>query len=394
MQTRTHYLWDGEIRDHSLEDEYRSDTRKSDFKTIRIACLLTAAAYLSGAVANYLTFGLSMPFVIISTIRVSAFVVALTCFISTYWDSSRQTADRLVFLYFVILVLGDNVELFFTPPGALPELPGLLVIVLVYYMFYPTRLYLMIIGGLLAGVTYSTTAGLVHGSGVPLFANSVIAFLLVNAFGVYHVRTMNRTHRMKFIALRGERESNIRLQEEIAERKKIQQKLFEQATTDELTRVYNRRFFMELAEREFSRSKRHGYGLALIMIDLDHFKAVNDDYGHNMGDLVLEVTAACICQNLRSEDLIGRLGGEEFAVLLPDTDLARAMNTAERIRSALEARPTASEGLEIRITASLGVAAGLPGPEDGLSWWLKLADKALYSAKRNGRNQVVGGPWG
>jgi diguanylate cyclase len=392
MQSQTRYLWNGELSDQSLEYEYSSGVRKTDFKTIRIACLLTATAYLGGALANYLTFGVDLPLIIISAIRIAAFMAALGCFVSTYRTSSRLVVDRLILFYFLILVLGDSVELLFTPSGALPELPGLIVVLLVYYMFYPTRLHLQLTGGVIAGVTYCTVAGLVHGFGVPLFANAILAFLLVNLFGIYHVRTMNRARRMMFVALMRERKTNIRLQGEIDERRKIQQKLFEQATTDELTKVYNRRFFMELAQKELSRSKRHRYELALIMVDLDHFKDVNDNYGHDMGDMVLRTTIDCIRDNLREEDLIGRLGGEEFAVILPETDLAGAVKTSERIRSAIEALTIMHQGVEMRVTASLGVTCGLPDLKSDLDQWLKSADNALYSAKGNGRNQVVAAP--
>ena len=394
MTFHTQYRWNGEIVNQTLEDEYSSNTRPSSFKTIRIACMLTATAYLGGAVANYITFGPSKPFVIIAALRISAFIAALVCTAATRRTASQQKVDHLILLYFAILVIGDSVELFFTPESSLPELPGLLVIVLVYYMFYPTRLHLMIAGGLFAGISYSTTAGLVHGTGAPLFANSIISFMLINGFGIYHVRTMNRVQRKTFIALRSEKELNAQLQKEIAERKKIEQKLFEQATIDALTNAYNRRYFMELAHKEFSRSSRHGRPMALIAMDLDHFKRVNDNYGHDMGDRVLQAVSAQVRESLREEDLMGRLGGEEFAMLLPDTDQDGAMKMAERIRKAIDAEPVRGNGIEVRITASFGIAAGLSGPKSDLPGQLKAADDALYAAKHNGRNQVITGAWG
>lgn len=391
MDAQTKYLWNGSLGDRALEREYCGETQAADFKTLRIACILTSIAYLGAAVANYITFSLSTPFVVISALRVAAFTAAMVTIISTYKTSSRKIVDYLVFINFVIIIICDSVELSYTPSDSLPELPGLVVILLVYYVLFPNRLILVIIGGLSAGISFSATAGLVHGFEVPIFANSIISLALVNAFGAYHVRNRNLALRMKFMALKSERQANVRLQQEIAQKEKIQQELFEQATIDDLTKVYNRRFFLKQAEAEFSRSRRHQISCALIMIDLDHFKAVNDSYGHDTGDLVLQVISARIRENLREEDLMGRLGGEEFAVLLPDTDLAGAMKIAERIRGTLEARPAVKDGTDIKVTASLGAAAGIPGQKGELAGLIKSADDALYSAKHQGRNRAVAG---
>jgi diguanylate cyclase (GGDEF)-like protein len=342
---------------------------------------------LGGGVANYIAFGWSEPFLLISVLRILAFAMSLACFFSTCLASDRRPVDHWILLYFVILVIGETVEMLFTPFQSLRELPTLLIIVLAYYMFYPTRLYYMVFGGLLAELSYCAAVGVAYGV-TPLFTNSIIAFSLVNAFGIYYVRGMNRMQRTKFLALKNEKELNARLQREIAVREKAQQMLFEQATVDALTGAYNRRFFLELAEKEFSRSKRHQQPLALIMIDLDHFKAVNDSHGHDMGDFVLSAMAATFRKDLREEDLIGRLGGEEFAVLLPNTEMSEAMNVAGRIRQRVEGQPVVRGGTIVRITVSLGVRAMIPGPDSDLSQWLKSTDTALYSAKHNGRNQV------
>ena len=125
------------------------------------------------------------------------------------------------------------------------------------------------------------------------------------------------------------------------------------------------------------------------MIDLDHFKAVNDNYGHSAGDKVLKNMANVFSKNLREEDIVGRIGGEEFAVILPEIPQSEVWQTAERIRKAVKNQPVVWSESEIRITASLGVVAGSPREGQELVQWLKKADQALYSAKSLGRNQAV-----
>ena len=157
------------------------------------------------------------------------------------------------------------------------------------------------------------------------------------------------------------------------------------ACTDELTQLANRRSFNDRLTRELSAASRHGYSLALIMADLDHFKNVNDSFGHDAGDRVIEAFAGLLLQAVRREDQPARWGGEEFAILLSHTDAAGGSMVAERIRSAFE--QTRCNGVSLPLTASFGVA-GLVEGDTGESL-LRRADSALMRAKTQGRNRVV-----
>jgi diguanylate cyclase (GGDEF)-like protein len=159
--------------------------------------------------------------------------------------------------------------------------------------------------------------------------------------------------------------------------------------TDALTGLYNRRHFMEHLTREHGRSARYGRPLSCLMIDLDHFKRINDEHGHAVGDIVLKETSRRLSLALRATDMIARLGGEEFGALLPDTDIDGAQNVAERCRELVGATPVVIDGRpHVSVTASFGVAVfdttSMPGPED----LLRAADTALYSSKGRGRNRV------
>lgn len=173
------------------------------------------------------------------------------------------------------------------------------------------------------------------------------------------------------------------------ERQRLVEQLRDQSNTDFLTGLPNRRGFFTLAERHIPNQQRHGYPVAVALFDIDHFKQVNDGYGHVVGDAVLVEVARLCGEQSRRGDVAARYGGEEFVVLMPHTDVASAIQHAERLRHAIEVlRIPLDDGGELRITASFGVAACRPD-DDSLDAAIAAADECLYRAKRQGRNRVV-----
>lgn len=163
-------------------------------------------------------------------------------------------------------------------------------------------------------------------------------------------------------------------------------RLRELALTDELTELLNRRAFDNELQRELGRRRRYGSCFALLMFDIDHFKDVNDTYGHPVGDRVLESLGDLCRQHFRTQDVIARIGGEEFAVLLPETDHEGALEVAERFRSLVEQSTFLLEDTSLRITVSIGVttSTGVESVDELFS----AVDDALYEAKESGRNRV------
>jgi diguanylate cyclase (GGDEF)-like protein/PAS domain S-box-containing protein len=175
---------------------------------------------------------------------------------------------------------------------------------------------------------------------------------------------------------------------DITSEKSAEKRLIEIATTDFLTGLYNRRHFFELSRLEFERSRRNGSPLAMLMIDIDYFKNINDTYGHQAGDAVLESLAGFGKACIRSVDVFGRIGGEEFAMLLPETILENGIAVAERLRDGIERMQIDVDGVIASITVSIGVAcavAGLPDFDEVSA----RSDCALYKAKCDGRNRVA-----
>lgn len=165
------------------------------------------------------------------------------------------------------------------------------------------------------------------------------------------------------------------------------QALIHAATTDPLCDIPNRRAFMDLAEREFERAKRYGRPLSVILFDIDHFKSVNDRFGHSAGDRVLQSVTTCCIGQLRANDRIGRLGGEEFAVFLPETTQEGALTVAERMRKELDRRTIEVGETALSVTASFGIAVRMD-TDKSVDALLQRADLASYRAKSSGRNRI------
>jgi diguanylate cyclase (GGDEF)-like protein len=160
------------------------------------------------------------------------------------------------------------------------------------------------------------------------------------------------------------------------------------ASVDTLTQTHTRRYFIERSEVEFARAKRHGHPLSFIILDLDFFKKINDRYGHLAGDSMLTEIANICKSKIRSIDILGRFGGEEFMLLLPETDLEGAYFAANRIRKAIEATDFIFENSEMSMTVSIGVTGVNKIKDENFDVFLRHADRALYKAKENGRNRV------
>lgn len=178
--------------------------------------------------------------------------------------------------------------------------------------------------------------------------------------------------------------------ERARELRAVMEKLEEVSITDDLTQIYNHRYLISRLHYEFERAKRYGFTISFIMLDIDHFKKYNDNNGHLAGDDALRKVAKLIHGAIRETDIVGRYGGEEFAVILLHSDMAQMTEVAERIRRAIEEAPFPNEELQPmgRITVSIGgscLCDGMMTMED----LIKSADEALYRAKRNGRNQVI-----
>ena len=162
------------------------------------------------------------------------------------------------------------------------------------------------------------------------------------------------------------------------------------ANYDALTKIYNRRKLIEEAERELHKAQRYNRYISFLMFDIDHFKIINDNYGHLAGDEVLRQLGRTCSTRIRCTDILGRYGGEEFLIVLSETNKENALQVAENIRKAVADMKIVYEGETIQITVSIGIESALINNEDYIiDKLISNADRALYQAKKNGRNQTV-----
>jgi len=178
------------------------------------------------------------------------------------------------------------------------------------------------------------------------------------------------------------------IERDLTRYKRMESQLINMALFDSLTGAISRPAFMDQSDKELARSKRYHRPLSVMMIDIDHFKSINDNYGHAAGDNVLQIFVEAVQEAIRTTDFLGRVGGEEFALLLPDTSAKSAYHLAERVRERITKYPYLAGDMLIEVTASLGVAE-LQKTDIDIKALLHRADEALYKAKQNGRNRVT-----
>jgi diguanylate cyclase (GGDEF)-like protein len=160
------------------------------------------------------------------------------------------------------------------------------------------------------------------------------------------------------------------------------------STPRSITGIYNRRHFLTLADREWTRSRRYGRPLSLLIFDIDYFKAINDRFGHEVGDQVIVHTTTLVKERKRDTDVLARIGGEEFALLLPETSLPQANDVADRLRANIEHSPLGITYGSVAATVSIGVSAATPAMSE-FADLMRAADRAFYDAKHAGRNRVA-----
>jgi diguanylate cyclase (GGDEF)-like protein len=327
-------------------------------------------------------------------------VLVLSAFLGLLpWDAAIHGGAAivaLVALFFALFRTGLNLRL--SDPSLTTEQVAAAILVLAYIMYHagPMRgaFTVFYVVAMLFGVLRLNAARLMVLAVIALIAHGVVLQLsalrdpamnlkaAVTEFAVLAIV-------LPWFAAMGGYVSRlrVRLSDSHRELKGALERMGEIAVRDELTGAYNRRFLMEALARERSRAERLGEPFAACLIDIDHFKSINDRLGHATGDAVLKQFAALAPRGLRGVDTFGRLGGEEFLLLLPGTGRAGALAAAERVRAAAEAAAFAGVPAERRVTVTVGVAIHAKGEDAGAL--LARADQALYQGKSLGRNRVV-----
>ncbi|MBG0790207.1 MAG: GGDEF domain-containing protein [Desulfovibrionaceae bacterium] len=365
LQAETDVL--GRLADPQAEREFQADRQPATRRRLRFICAITATAYLGAAYADSTMLSGPPLSLLIAARCLAALTGLIPLFLSFNKKALASDMGLAAGLYMAVVMASECLELYLKADIAvLRETPITAYIVLTFYLFQPPQIWQSILCGGLGSVAYMLTLAFFTNAASGHVVNTALVFCLTNGFGLYFCIRFGTAQRREYVALT---------------------ELKRQAETDVLTGLLNRRRVNELCEREFRAAKRYGHPCSLLLMDIDHFKAVNDAAGHAAGDAVLSALAERCSLILRMVDIFGRIGGEEFAVFMPHATGEQALLAAERIRQAVADEPFTADGKPFPVTVSIGGAA-MASETDSLDSLFRRADDALYAAKRCGRNRV------
>ncbi|WP_163559955.1 GGDEF domain-containing protein [Halomonas sp. NO4] len=380
--------WHAEFSEPAAEALFRRTMQTHDACQLRYALCSAAGLFLAFSLADYALLGPGGAFLSLLLMRVGVALCCLALTMATLKRPALAQRPLPVNLICLICLTGLMATIPLRPDQIGIHLASMIFASMVLYLFVPNRFPWILTWNayLAAGVV---TAMLIWSNLPPeLIFTSLLLLGFVNLLGSLTLTRLNRLQRTQFASLLEERAINRRLQSEIEERCQLEERLRHMATTDELTGIANRRHFFELASRELSRALRERTPLAICMVDIDHFKQLNDRHGHATGDRVLAAVAACCQSVLRDTDIIGRYGGEEFVLALPNAELHTAASIGERLREKVTnlTVPTVDDLGQLSVTVGI---SRLEATEVQLEASLLRADQALYAGKARGRNCVV-----
>ncbi|MCF8110851.1 MAG: GGDEF domain-containing protein [Desulfobacteraceae bacterium] len=381
-------LWTAEFLDPFTEAAYRKRNAGFNIRHTRFGLGLWGVLLILFIYNDYINLGPVSGFWILFAMRltVSAVILVFTVVIGRHPGlvmNGHGIAGLLVFGW-----TGFFLIFFFLPISQMPWIIAMVMAMLIgQFVFIPNRVVTGLAAALYAMIGTMISVYLVAGSGPSELVGLFLMLLVPTGTGLFVCGRFQLEHRRSFAMLLAAESANAELQRQIRAREELEKKLKEQAETDPLTGLYNRRRYETMFIREFQRIKRYGGPMSVLVLDLDHFKRVNDTYGHSAGDVVLQEVAALCRRQLRQVDIIGRLGGEEFVIMLPDTGISDAMTVAERLRKEIESTEIVTDRNRLYITATIG-AAEIVHEDQGIEDLVRRADAALYRGKQEGRNRV------
>lgn len=378
----------GQFCDSSKESRYRNSVKTRVRFESRLALLLASVVFAMFGITDYNLLGLTREFYLLLTMRIAVVSSCLVlAFVIGRWGGYSRNA-WLHILPLWILATGIILIVPLRPDSLSSQLTSTVVAIMAFYLLIPNLLTVAALSSLFLSIGF-LTAAVIYAD--VLSADALrLALLLVmaNIVGYCSLLRLEFLQRKQFALLQDERDQNRDLLKEIKHRKSLEAQLRMVAERDALTGLDSRSHFMKRAEALLQRAQLEETPFCLFMIDVDHFKRINDTWGHTCGDLILTKVAEVCGQSLRPTDVIGRFGGEEFVVGLPHTGPSDAQAVAERLKKNVESLPFTDELSELRLSVTIGIAVA-HGEDDDLDALIARADSMLYEGKREGRNRVV-----
>lgn len=377
-----------EFSDADSEHQFRQWFHYGAVRQARLALLIAITLIALYLIIDYFLLSDRNQLFYSALIRGAIFLGGLITVIYISHNHRPASLDRVLFSYQFLAVTLLLYLFIYLKPDIADALLSLVTITLGMYLFIPNRFIVAVSLGLFLATLFLILARITQRIDNLQLLQWGIIIASVNIIGATFSYRLHLVQRRGFLELMRERYAREVLQSEVARRIELEEKLRYQAHTDGLTGANNRRHFMALGREEISRSLRYDRPLSLLLIDLDHFKMINDKFGHDAGDKVLQRFSWLCRRSLREPDIFGRLGGEEFAVIIPEENLERAQQTAERLRATVEEEFATTP---YHLTISIGVAE-ICQTDTSIGHLLKRADEMMYEAKRYGRNRVVPHP--
>lgn len=374
-----------EFADRETESRFRQWSHKGTLTQTRLTLLIALSLLVVYIISDYFMLRTDSDFLYSLVIRTLILVGGVITIAVISITRSPVLFDRSIFIF---QALAGGLLLFLFTILKTDIVAASLAVVLVaisMYLLMPNRLIVANLLALSLSIGFFLLAVTRYDLGQLLLLQLAMIMLGANLIGAIFCGRFHLIKRKEFLELMRERSSREALQKEIAKRLKLEKKLLHQTRTDELTGATNRRYFMELGEEEINRSQRYGRPMSLLMLDLDHFKEINDQYGHSSGDEALQRFSQLCRSTLRKPDIFGRLGGEEFAIIIPEETLQGAVQTAERLRARVEETFASTA---YRLTVSIGVTER-EERDRNIGDLLRRADNMMYKAKHRGRNRVI-----
>ena len=376
----------GELSSPLQECRFRLQRRETGTRRMRLLCSLTGVAYFLAFLGDCSDFSWGGILVYMFCSRGLVFLAGLGLGLTVSPKNLFSWFPWALSGYMLLLGFAEGFEFYVKH---FPVTEGYyffaLIIVLTYYLFFPPRAVFAFAGGLGASMLFLGMMIFAGHTSFGRFFAIFLTFLLVNIAGFSILVSFGRIQRQEFLLLQKQQEINRELSREIARRKKMEISLREMALRDHLTGLCNRRYFFSRFQEFWNLPV---LSLGFLMLDLDYFKRINDRFGHPAGDAALVECARRFQEALPPEAVLGRLGGEEFGVLLPKISLAELERTGEALRRTLEEEPVETPWGNLELTVSVGAALGGPEKEDSPEELFSKADNALLQAKKTGRNRV------
>ncbi|WP_018623564.1 GGDEF domain-containing protein [Kangiella aquimarina] len=377
----------GQFNNTNNETNYRNSIKKRVRFETRVALIVVAMLFAVFGITDYNLLGLTREYYLLLAMRIT---VVSSCLVLAYVIGRCGGYTRKAWLHALplwIVAIGIVLIVPLRPESLSTQVTAVVVAIMAFYLLIPNLLTVSFWASLFLSVAFVSAAVVFAGISPAMSLRIGLLLIVANVVGYSALLRIEFLQRKQYALLNEEREQNKELQVEIAHRKSLEEQLRMVAEKDALTGVDSRAHFMKRAEALLRRSQFDKSDFCLFMIDVDHFKRVNDTWGHTCGDQILTRIVEVCQQTLRPLDIIGRFGGEEFVVGLPNTSVSDAKTVAERLRDNVTRLRLEGGMSELQLSVTIGIA--IAEPDDDLDALIARADNRLYIGKREGRNRVV-----